>query len=149
MPAIPKFRPAISYEQVLVLLKAANKYMVQENELEQTEYAALDNFIKSATLFLTKIDIGAKVPAYVQTKETPRKVTLADLGATEEDINKVTYSTIEDCQKAFVSLHTVYKPMGFPAPADLLGACQAWLSYCKENDLDPFKEAGLEETREN
>lgn len=135
----PKFRLSYSLEQ-LQLLQAGLE------ALEDTELS------KSLMYFQTLENLrtytgGSRSPAYVATGEKPgRKITAItpdDLGAEEASVPAQTYETVEDCKKAFVSFYTIYKPMGFPAPADLQGACQAWLAYCSENDMDPMKEAGL------
>lgn len=140
MAAIPKYRPSYNLPQLQAIKLAIETYKETKGELP----CEMEQVSQSIEIFLVKIGLGAKLPAYVQTRQAPQKVTLADLGATEEDVNKLTYETIEDCKKAFVSLHSIYLPLNMPAPADLLGACQAWITYCQENDLDPMKEAGIE-----
>ncbi|MNZ58792.1 hypothetical protein D3C78_768080 [compost metagenome] len=140
MAAIPKYRPSYTLPQLQAIKLAIESFKETHGELP----LELEQVSQSIEIFMVKIGVGAKLPAYIQTRQVPVKVTLEDLGATEEDVNKQTYETIEDCKRAYISLHTIYMPMGFPAPADLQGACQAWLTYCTENDLDPMKEAGLE-----
>lgn len=141
--ATPKFRLSFSQEQIDLLFTGLTA-------LRDSEEAKSLLYFKTFETLRAYVK-GARQPAYVTTGEKPgRKVaeiTLADL-VSQEDINKVSYSTIEDCKKGFVSFHSIYKPMNFPAPADLQGACQAWLTYCTDNDLNPYKEAGLPEPTE-
>ena len=141
--ATPKFRLSFSQEQIDLLFSGLTALGDSEESKTLTYFKTLET--------LRAYVSGARKVSYVATGEKPGRkaaeITLADL-VSQEDINKVSYTTIEDCKKGFVSFHTIYKPMNFPAPADLQGACQAWLSYCTENDLNPFKEAGLAEPTE-
>lgn len=139
MAAIPKYRPSYNLPQLQAIKLAIESYKEIHGELPKE----MEQVSQSIEIFLVKIGLGAKLPAYVQTKIAPQRITLADLGEPDFDPNTQTYETIEDCKKAYISLHSIYLPMNMPAPADLQGACQAWLTYCTENDLDPMKEAGL------
>lgn len=134
--ATPKYRPSFSLPQLLALETAllhyketmgAESYPLEMLEVEQ-----------SIRIFLAKIGVGAKSPAYVATLPSAARKSanlLEELGEFSAPVFGAT--TIEECASAYKTYLATYKPFGLEIPSGMKDACTAWETYCTENDLNP------------
>lgn len=144
--ATPRFRPSYTMPQLQAIKEAIAFYESQHDMMP----IAMVEVSQSIQLFLAKINMGLKAPAYT-TQETVRtgyRVNAADLGepAPLPETAKTEPLTIEECKEAAKTYLTNYKPFimlgqELTVPANIMEGWKGWESYCKENDLDAETEA--------
>lgn len=144
MATEPKFRPSLTKKELALIARLA-KYAYEipaiRDMFEVSELVDIHKLQKNIGLFNFKISNEFTQPSYVPTGTAKPKVEISDLLSESELAAQmglkggIDYSSTTAMHTAYKNVQMV-KALGVPASQEDQVACDKWIKYCDENNLD-------------